>query len=63
VQISHSGTIAGLIFDERFLSVYGAGEHGIMSARGKEQLRSLGVRLLSLFTTGADSIDATGHGP
>jgi uncharacterized protein involved in propanediol utilization len=47
VQISHSGTVAGILFDRRGVS---AGE-AVAVPHLMDQLRALGVRPLGLFTT------------
>lgn len=49
VQISHSGTIAGILFDPRV-----AHGHGSFASRVAERVRSIGARPLGLFTSGSD---------
>ena len=57
LQISHSGTIGGLLFDLSFLAT-----DALLEERVAVALRSLGVRPLGLFTTGDEHvIDATGE--
>ena len=59
LQISHSGTIGGLLFDVSFVQA-----NVLLEERMASRLRSLGVRPLGLFTIGAEhTIDATGEGP
>ncbi len=47
VQISHSGTVVGLLFDARVVAAVGPGAVQLM-----DEVRTLGVRPLGLFTTG-----------
>jgi uncharacterized protein involved in propanediol utilization len=49
VQISHSGTVAGILFDSRTAPLSAALVHEVT-----ERVRSVGVRPRGLFTTGAD---------
>jgi len=49
VQISHSGTVAGILFDSRAAQLSDA-----LAQEVTERVRSLGVRPRGLFTTGAD---------
>jgi uncharacterized protein involved in propanediol utilization len=49
VQISHSGTVAGILFDSRTAPLSAALVHEVT-----ERVRSMGVRPRGLFTTGAD---------
>jgi uncharacterized protein involved in propanediol utilization len=46
VQISHSGTVAGILFDAR-----SAQAEGIFAEKMLERVRALGVRPLGVFTT------------
>jgi uncharacterized protein involved in propanediol utilization len=48
VQISHSGTVAGILFDAQ-----GMPSNGDPARRVMEQVGALGVRPLGLFTTGS----------
>jgi uncharacterized protein involved in propanediol utilization len=48
VQISHSGTVAGILFDPQSVA-----PEGELAAQFAEELRSLGVRTLGQFTTGS----------
>ena len=48
VQISHSGTLAGVLFDD----AWQIGSDGDLSAQLFAHVRSLGLRPLGLFTTG-----------
>jgi len=57
LQISHSGTVGGLLFDVSFVAA-----DALLEERVAVALRSLGVRPLGLFTTGTEHvIDATGE--
>jgi uncharacterized protein involved in propanediol utilization len=47
VQISHSGTVAGILFDPQSVA-----PEGELAAQFAQELRSLGVRTLGHFTTG-----------
>ena len=59
LQISHSGTIAGLLFDVGFVRADAGLEAEVMG-----RLRSLGARPLGLFRTGGDlAIDGTRPAP
>ena len=49
VQISHSGTVAGILFDSRAARLSDALAHEVT-----ERVRSMGVRPRGLLTTGAD---------
>jgi uncharacterized protein involved in propanediol utilization len=49
VQISHSGTVAGILFDSRTAPLSAALVHEVT-----ERVRSVGLRPRGLFTTGAD---------
>jgi uncharacterized protein involved in propanediol utilization len=53
VQIAHSGTIAGILFDAR-LGPADGGCYGALVDEVTVRLRSLGLRPRGLFTTGAD---------
>jgi uncharacterized protein involved in propanediol utilization len=64
VQISHSGTLAGVLFDD----ARQIASDGDLSAQLMARVRSLGLRPLGLFTTGAQrtpdaEIDAIDHAP
>jgi uncharacterized protein involved in propanediol utilization len=50
VQISHSGTVAGILFDARM----GGGPNDALVEEVTARVRSLGVRARGLFTTGTD---------
>jgi uncharacterized protein involved in propanediol utilization len=60
VQISHSGTVAGVLFDARAVEAGGDFARQMMAP-----VRKIGGRLRGVFTTGDDPtvIDATCHGP
>jgi uncharacterized protein involved in propanediol utilization len=47
LQISHSGTVAGVLFDIRFVH-----EHSDLASQLAERVRALGLRPLGLFTSG-----------
>jgi uncharacterized protein involved in propanediol utilization len=49
IQISHSGTVAGILFDSRAAQLSDALAHEVT-----ERVRSMGVRPRGLLTTGAD---------
>jgi len=53
VQIAHSGTVAGVLFDAR-LEQGNSGSCGALLDEVAARLRSLGLRARGLFTTGAD---------
>ena len=52
VQISHSGTVAGILFDPQFVT-----PDNELAAEIAAELRSLGVRTLARFSTGSVSAD------
>ncbi len=58
VQISHSGTIAGVLFNPREVPACGD-----VAKRLVEEVRSLGVHPLGMFTTGMPHIDAVDSTP